>query len=155
MRSITSFNANNVKHTTITGDRSPTSVTSVDSIMDNDESYDSFRRFTADVVARLQMSDDRSLTASIQTSSDKSEVYDIYKQLDSGNALWNVDNMTDQNGDKIQFIDLFLVRYKQVCKDRKTVRESDLRDYADVLEAACGYQKRSRKVNCFSNILKF
>ena len=153
---ISDFDSSSIKaDRPITPLRSASSSNSVLSLMRDDPDFDSFKRFQDNLVSKLKASADRSLTASIEAPSNVSEVYSVYKELEGSYKAWNLDDMTDQDHKKIEFVDLFLARYKQVCKDRKTVRESDLREYADLLETTCGYQKRNRKMQCFSDILKF
>lgn len=97
-------------------------------------SMDSFRKFRDCLLDKLRHSADKELSTSIECPSNISEVFSVYKGLESEAKSWNLDKMIDQKGVPINFVDLFIHRYKQVCKDRQRVRESDLRQFTRMLE---------------------
>ena len=130
-------------------------VDSLDGLM-SDTSLDSFRRFRDSLIDRLQLSADKELTASIECLSNQSEVFSVYKGLESQTKSWNLEKMVDQKGIQIDFVDLFIYRYKQVCKDRKRVKESDLKEFTEKLEMNCNAnRRRPQGITNFDNIFNF
>lgn len=121
----------------------------------SDKSFDSFRKFRDDLIERLQQSADKELSASVECLSNTSEVFSVYKGLESDCKSWNIEKMVDQKGNQIDFVDLFIHRYKQVCKSRKRVRESDLRQYTQHLEANFAQRRRPQGITNFDSIFHF
>lgn len=157
MKTISEFNCDQVSAgKAASKQNSCTSYNSVESILRGDPAFDSFRKFRDELLSRLKASGEKSMSASIEALSNTSEVYTVYKDLEGDCKEWDLDNMMGKDGKKIEFFDLFLARFDQVCKDRRSVKQSDLREYTDMLENSFLGQRREKKeIKCFSNILKF
>lgn len=119
------------------------------------ESLESFRKFRDSLLQRLQASADKELSVSVDCPSNTSELFSVYKGLESEAKSWDLDKMLDQKGQPIDFVDLFIHRYKQVCKDRQRVRESDLRQFSRALEEQTGKRRRPAGITNFDCIFQF
>lgn len=124
-----------------------------DIVFSNPDSLDSFKKFRESLMKRVQASADRMPASSSGCPSDQSEVYSIFKDLNDEVKHVNFDTFTDKDGKKLSFFELFMVRYRQVCKDRKTVKVADLQSFTNMLEHT--YCPRRQQITSFDNILKF
>lgn len=160
MKSISEFD--DISHLEVTlasskGVRTPREIERVDSLegLMSQNSLDSFRKFRDTLIERLQHSADKDLSISIECPSNTSEIFSVYKGLESDSKSWNLELMTDKKGNPMDFVDLFLHRYKQVCKDRQRVRESDLKQFTRVLENnTIKQRKKPADITNFDVILK-
>ena len=95
---------------------------------------------------RQEKEKERIQSLSSACSSNKSEIHSVYKGLDDPAK----EILTDKNGKELNFYQLFHLRFMQVCKDRRTVREEDLREYIKTLQ----YRDDRQKVSA-NNITSF
>ena len=128
---------------------------SSDDIVLSGDSFDSFKRFRDSIFKKIEASAEKDLSVSSECPSDKTEVYSIFKNLnDEFQHIVNFDTFTDNNNKKLDFVELFMVRYNQVCKDRLSVKRSDLVDFCKALEAQYGRQpKKQKKQPSFDKVL--
>ena len=120
------------------------SPVSLDEIVLSGDSFDSFKRFRDSIFKKLEESAEKEKSLSSECPSDKSEVYSVFKSLNEEfKHLVDFDTFTDANNKKLDFVELFMVRYKQVCKDRLSVKQSDLEDFCKVLQAQ--FQRPAKK----------
>lgn len=128
---------------------------SLDSIVfSNTNSLESFKKFRDSVIKRIQESADKMPLSSPGCPSNESEIHSIFKDLNDELKDVNNDTVTDKDGKTLTFFELFMVRYRQVCKDRKSVKVSDLREFTDMLEYNYRGRRRQQITN-FDAIMKF
>lgn len=122
------------------------SPVSLDEAVLSSESFESFKRFRESIFKQIEESAEKEKSLSSECPSDKSEVYSVFKSLNEEfRHIVNFDTFTDHNNKKLDFMELFMVRYKQVCKDRLSVKQSDLEDFCRVLQAQFQRQPKKQK----------
>lgn len=114
---------------------SPDSPCSLDGLLSNPESYESYKRFTKKIMKKMQEQAERPMTPSEDCPSNESEVYSVFKNYNKElERLINFENFTDKWGQQLNFVDLFMVRFKQCCKEKGNVPDKTIREFGEALE---------------------
>ena len=96
------------------------------------------------------------MTISQDCSSNKTEEHLVFKHLQTNEKTnQGIADFNEKENNSLSFFDLFLMRYKQVCKERKTVKLKDLKDYTDNLSKQAAPPRRRNAITSFDDILKF
>lgn len=128
------------------------SSNSISSLMrSHASSYDSLKKFREDFFKKedeIQLFGLKSHEDEVHDEQDN-ELYDVYHHLPANQTLEQCLKLPNP-----QFVHLYLGRFRQVCDDRKTARDSDIRNYAHLLEACALAKRPKRPIISFDAILK-
>ena len=121
---------------------------------------DSYGKFLTELFEKVNRDEEEALRSISHCSSNKSETYSIFRGLNEEFKQYNFDTFTDPNGKKIDLVELFIIRYRQINKDRALFTSNtdivntfwNLKDYH--LENNSKIQRR-KNITDFDRIFKY